>query len=131
MTVTDFADAGEMWPWIRSRSLDEFRFLIETHGFEVTKDETSSTQYSLEYQKGAIQIGLWISLGTRPEVFIKMDNRKLFTDTLIAKHNKGLNVPIHFSVFGERIMKEDYCTILEFYAGLIMACLDMSPTVDK
>ncbi|MBI2478939.1 MAG: hypothetical protein HYV60_09995 [Planctomycetia bacterium] len=128
MTTTDFTSVDEMWKWIQDRSLTLFTFLIDELGFEIAKNEVSPTQYSLEYEKDDMRIGLWSEYGTRPAVFIETGGKRVFTDHLIAKHAKGLKLPVKPAVFGERTMKQDYRSILEAYAELIRTCLDVEST---
>jgi hypothetical protein len=84
MKTTDFQNIDELWEWVRNRTLNEFRFLIEELGFENVKNEITPTQCSVEYRKENVLIGIWSSYGTRPEVFIKTNGRRVFTDQLIA-----------------------------------------------
>jgi hypothetical protein len=124
MTTSDFKTIDEFGEWLRIRSLAEFKFLIHDHGFEVVKDTITARQFSVEYQKDELDVGLWVEYGTRPEIFIKSKGKRVFTNQLISKYARGLKLPVKPAVFGNRTMKDDYRNILDAYANLVKACLD-------
>jgi hypothetical protein len=123
MTTTDFQSINEMWTWVQNQTLNIFGFLVDEMGFEIVKNDITPTQCSIEFKKDQVYVGVWSSYGTRPELFVKAEGTRTFTNQLIVRHIKGLKLPVKPAVFGERTKKEDYRSILESYAEIIKACI--------